>query len=201
MRIWLSQANRSSNKIAWRTHVTLKFSCLPHTVRNLPREAKNIKQVWYFPHGLARRISHPKFAANARKRLSYLPREEFCSALYFTCAAGLSDEFDFVAWSEGPPVKGNAITVVISPLNALIRDQIGKLGHIRVHILDGTKKSIDLAKSLASHPEIILEKNTKLFMLKTPVFQKNVRCICCGRGAFSWRLLRAFQVLEVPVLC
>ena len=47
-----------------------RFSCLPHTVRNLPREAKNIKQVWYFSHCLARRISHRKFAAHARKRLS-----------------------------------------------------------------------------------------------------------------------------------
>ena len=26
MRIWLNQANRSSNKIAWRTHMTLKFA-------------------------------------------------------------------------------------------------------------------------------------------------------------------------------
>ena len=33
-----------------------RFSCLPHTVRNLPRKAKNIKQVWYFPYGLMRQI-------------------------------------------------------------------------------------------------------------------------------------------------
>ena len=96
----------------------------------------------------------------------------------------LSDVFDFVD-SHGPPVKGKSITVVISPLNALMRDQISKLDHLGAIILDGTKKSIDLAMSLAtagklqllfSHPEILLEKSTKT-MLKTAKFQRNVRCI------------------------
>ena len=66
-----------------------------------------------------------------------------------------------------------------------MRDQISKLDHLGAIILDGTKKSIDLAMSLAtagklqllfSHPEILLEKNTKT-MLKTAKFQRNVRCI------------------------
>ena len=49
----------------------------------------------------------------------------------------LSDVFDFVD-SHRPPVKGKSITVVISPLNALMRDQISKLDHLGAIILDGT---------------------------------------------------------------
>ena len=58
-----------------------RFSRWPHTVRNLPREAKNIKHVSFYPHGLARRISHLNFPAHVRKRLSKPPREAVCSAL------------------------------------------------------------------------------------------------------------------------
>ena len=42
---------------------------------NLPREAKNIKHVWFYPNGLARRISHHNFPAQVRKRLSKPPHE------------------------------------------------------------------------------------------------------------------------------
>lgn len=96
----------------------------------------------------------------------------------------LSDVFDFVD-AKGPPVKGRAITIVISPLNALMRDQISKLDHLGAFVLEGTKKSNELAMShategklqlLFSHPEILIEKSTKL-MLKTATFQRNVRCI------------------------
>ena len=58
-----------------------RFSRWPHTLRNLSREAKNIKHVWFYPHGLARRISHHNFPAHVRKRLSKPPREAVCSAL------------------------------------------------------------------------------------------------------------------------
>ena len=62
MRIWLSQANRSSNKIAWHTHVTLKFAqpdshvCRTQWGICLTRQKMSTEQVWYFPHGFARRI-------------------------------------------------------------------------------------------------------------------------------------------------
>ena len=96
----------------------------------------------------------------------------------------LSDVFDFVD-AKGPPAQTKAITIVVSPLNALMRDQIGKLDHLGTIILDGTKSTNHLAMSLVtdgklqlifSHPEILLENNTKT-MLKTTIFQRNVRCI------------------------
>jgi ATP-dependent DNA helicase RecQ len=96
----------------------------------------------------------------------------------------LYDVFDFVD-GKGPPTKTKAITIVISPLNALMRDQIGKLDHLGAIILDGTKTTNHLAMSLAtdgklqlifSHPELLLVNNTKT-MLKTTNFQRNVRCI------------------------
>ena len=58
-----------------------RFSRWPHTLRNLSREAKNIKHVWFYPHGLARRISHYNFPAHVRKRLSKPPCEPVFSAL------------------------------------------------------------------------------------------------------------------------
>ena len=56
----------------------------------LPREAKNIKHVWFYPHGLARRISHQNFPANTRKRMTKPLRDGVCSAVSSPCAAGLS---------------------------------------------------------------------------------------------------------------
>ena len=96
----------------------------------------------------------------------------------------LSDVFDFVDAAQHP-LKRRSITVVISPLNALMQDQIIKLNHLGAMILDGTRKAIDLAVSHAregklqlvfSHPEVLLEKNTKT-VLKAAIFQENVRCI------------------------
>ena len=96
----------------------------------------------------------------------------------------LSDVFGFVDAAQHP-LKRRSITVVISPLNALMQDQISKLNHLGAMILDGTRKAIDLAVSHAregklqlviSHPEVLLEKNTKT-VLKTAIFQENVRSI------------------------
>jgi len=96
----------------------------------------------------------------------------------------LSDVFDFVD-AKCPPTQTKAITIVISPLNALMRDQIGKLDHLGAIILDETKGTNHLAMSLVtdgklqlifSHPELLLENNTKM-MLKTTNFQRNVHCI------------------------
>ena len=101
----------------------------------------------------------------------------------------LSDVFDF-GDAEGPPTKTKAITIVVSPLiNALMRDQIGKLDYLGAIILDGAKRTNHLATSLAtdgklqlifSHPEL-LENNTKA-MLKTTNFQRNVRCIVADQS-------------------
>lgn len=96
----------------------------------------------------------------------------------------LSDVFDFVD-AKVPARQTKAITIVVSPLNALMRDQIGKLDHLGTIILDGTKSTNHLAMSLVtdgklqlifSHAELLLENNTKT-MLKTTNFQRNVHCI------------------------
>ena len=96
----------------------------------------------------------------------------------------LSDVFDFVD-AKGPATKTNAITIVVLPLNALMRDLIGKLDYLGAIILNGTKRTNHLATSLAtegklqlifSHPELLLKNNPKA-MLKTTNFQRNVRCI------------------------
>ena len=46
-------------------------------------EISNIKHVGYLRFRLARQNSHQNFAAHERKRLSYLPREAFCSCWIF----------------------------------------------------------------------------------------------------------------------
>lgn len=93
----------------------------------------------------------------------------------------MSDIFNFVETKGSPSKTPSSITIVISPLNALMRDQISKLDHLEALILDGSKKSLELAREgkldiLFSHPEVLLEKSTKS-ILKRPAFQKNVRCI------------------------
>ena len=76
--------------------------------------------------------------------------------------------FDFNIEAEGPPVKNLAIMLVISPLNALMHDQMSKLDYLGAYILEGTKKSIKSAQWLAckgrlqltfSHQEVLLEKD------------------------------------------
>jgi len=101
----------------------------------------------------------------------------------------LSDVFDFVD-AKGPATKTKAITIVVSPLNALMRDRIGKLDYLGAITLDGAKRTNHLAMSLATEgklqlifslPELLLENNTKA-MLKTTNFQRNVRCIVVDEG-------------------
>ena len=81
----------------------------------------------------------------------------------------LSDVFDFVDAGQHP-LKRRSITVVISPLNALMQDQISELNHLGAMILDGMRKAIDLAVSHAregklqlvfSHPEVLWKRTQK----------------------------------------
>ena len=67
----------------------------------------------------------------------------------------LSDVFDFVD-AKGPPTQTKAITIVVSPLDALMRDQIGKLDHLGTIILDGTKSTNHLAMSLVTDGKLQL---------------------------------------------
>jgi len=54
-----------------------------------------------------------------------------------------------ISWT--PPVKGKEIIIVISPLNALMQDEICKLDHLGALILDGTQKSNELGMFLATN--------------------------------------------------
>ena len=51
---------------------------------------KNIKHVRYFPHGLARQISHQNFAARVRKRLNKLQSRSLVRAVYQSTLLGKS---------------------------------------------------------------------------------------------------------------
>ena len=67
--------------IAW--PVSARFSRGPLTMGNLPREAKNTKNVGYFSYGLTRRKSHQNLAVHVKKWLAklQLTREALCLAL------------------------------------------------------------------------------------------------------------------------
>jgi len=69
----------------------------------------------------------------------------------------LSDVFDFMDGGQTPE-KGKSITVVISPLTALMRDQISKLSHLSAIILDGMKKGIDLATLQAREGNFLIQR-------------------------------------------
>ena len=74
---------------AWLTKLNSILTMAAHNEEFASR-GENIKHVWFYPHGLARRISHQKFSAHVRKRLSKPPREAVCSALFSPCAAGFT---------------------------------------------------------------------------------------------------------------
>ena len=61
---------------------------LPHTVRNLPFEAKNIKHDRYFPLGLAWRNSQGKFSREETAEQAALPAGHLLSC-FLSCAEGL----------------------------------------------------------------------------------------------------------------
>ena len=73
-----------------------RFSQLPQTMTTLPRKAKSIKHVWYFPRGFARRISQQNFAAHARKRLIKLPH--VCGGLKLFDASRIHDLKTGLLW-------------------------------------------------------------------------------------------------------
>ena len=119
---WVSHTISLDNRPAWLSQI-LMFAT--HS-EEFDSRGKNITQVWYFPHGLARQISHQKFAAHVRKQLSYLPCDEFCSALSFTCAAGFTSYL-----FQKTCYYGNHMTHSVEPLKptffVLFKKQDGEI--------------------------------------------------------------------------
>ena len=54
-----------------------------------PREAKNIEHVWFFPHGLARPISHQKFPAHGEKTAEQTASRGSLLSSFLTVCGGL----------------------------------------------------------------------------------------------------------------
>ncbi|XP_029209961.2 ATP-dependent DNA helicase RecQ-like [Acropora millepora] len=88
--------------------------------------------------------------------------------------------------SEGK--QRESIVIVVSPLNALIRDHVQKLkGFVNVCVLQSTvedeeqkvtvPKDINKCSLLFGHPEVFLDNKTVAKMLKGEDFQRRVRAI------------------------
>lgn len=105
-----------------------------------------------------------------------------------------------------------AFTIVVSPLNALMKDQISKLSQLGAVVLDGTKRNNDLALSLASrgklqlvfaHPENLIDnKLVKSSVLKSQIFQRNVKSLVIDEAHLveEWKDFRP-TYLKLDVLC
>lgn len=105
-----------------------------------------------------------------------------------------------------------AFTIVVSPLNALMKDQISKLSQLGAVVLDGTKRNNDLALSLASrgklqlvfaHPENLIDnKLVKSSVLKSQIFQRNVKSLVIDEAHLveEWKDFRSTYSKQ-DVLC
>ena len=93
--------------------------------------------------------------------------------------------FDFIE-SEGK--QRESIVIVVSPLNALIRDQLQKLkGCVNVCVLQSTvedeeqkvtvPKDVNKCSVLFGHSEVFVGNKTVVKMLKGEEFQRRVRAI------------------------
>ena len=121
----------------------------------------------------------------------------------------LSYVFDYVKF-KGQIESHEAITIVVSPLNALMKDQISKLSNLGAMVLDGTKTTNDMALSLASkgklqlvfsHPEHLIDnKIVKSTVLKSQTFQRNVKSLVIDEAHLveEWKDFRpAYSKLDV----
>ena len=101
------------------------------------------------------------------------------------CSQALPTIFDFV---ESEAKQRESIVIVVSPLNALIRDQLQKLkGCVNVCVLQSTvedeeqkvtvPKDVNKCSLLFGHPEVFVDNKTVAKMLKGEEFQRRVRAI------------------------
>ena len=111
--VWPSPFNQAANKNTWHTHVTpavqdgvggrnsdvteVTWEChvflldasLTKLNSILTMDAKNIKHVWFFPHGLARPISHQKFPAHGEKTAEQTVSRGSLLSSFLTVCGGL----------------------------------------------------------------------------------------------------------------
>ena len=109
--------------------------------------------------------------------------------------------------SEGK--QRESIVIVVSPLNALIRDQLQKLkGCVNVCVLQSTvedeeqkvytvPKDVNKCSLLFGHPEVFVDNKTVAKMLKGEEFQRRVRAIVIDEAhlVLQWYLYVLFQKL------
>ena len=122
------------------------------------------------------------------------------------CYQALPGIFDFIE-SEGK--QKDSIVIVVSPLNALIRDQLQKLkDRVNVCVLQSTvedegeqkvtvPKGVNKCSLLFGHPEVFVDNKTVAKMLKGEEFQRRVRAIVIDEAhlALQWYLYILFQKL------
>ena len=122
------------------------------------------------------------------------------------CYQALPAIFDFME-SEGK--QRESIVIVVSPLNALIRDQLQKLkGCVNVCVLQSTvedekqkvytvPKDVNKCSLLFGHPEVFVDNKTVAKMLKGEEFQRRVRAIVIDEAhlVLQWYLYVLFQKL------
>ena len=125
---------------------------------------------------------------NCRDVLGVLPTG-FGKSLIYQVLPGV---FDFIS---GSSCKDRAIVLVVSPLNALMRDQISKLNErgvssfmvqgnlVQVEDTRGEEcNPMDTLKDprcrlLFVHPEVCVNDKRFFALLKSPIFQRRVKCV------------------------
>lgn len=115
--------------------------------------------------------------------------------------------------ANGSPVRKSTV-IVISPLNALMRDQIVKLkeGGLNVCVLKGDRVastdangdeevSVDVPVEILvnttfdlifAHPEVLIDNKKVLKILKSPQFKEKVKAIVMDEACFviNWQVFR-----------
>jgi len=128
---------------------------------------------------------------NCRDVLGVLPTG-FGKSLIYQVLPGV---FDFMSVSSS---KDRAIVLVVSPLNALMRDQISKLNErgVSSFMVQGNLVQVEdsrgeeyhaslpldaledpLCRLLFVHPEVCVDDKRFFALLKSPIFQRRVKCV------------------------
>ena len=107
--------------------------------------------------------------------------------------------------SEGK--QRESIVIIVSPLNALIRNHLQKLKGVNVCVLQSTvedeeqkvtvPKDVNKCSLLFGHSEVLVGNKTVVKMLKGEEFQRRVRAIVIDEAhlVLQWYLYVLFQKL------
>ena len=105
----------------------------------------------------------------------------FGKSLIYQALLAIFDNLHF----GGVPEKQQSVVIVVSPLNALLRDQVEKLERfldVCIIVEDGDQKvmipeNVSKCCLLLSHPEVLVDCRQMTKVLKGKDFQKRVRAI------------------------